>query len=751
MARSTIKVCSYNCRGLKIHRNNNSVCNFNVETILQSYDVVLLQETLLFKEELPLLNNFNELFHGTGEAACSLSDNKRSGRPYGGVCVLWRKSIESVITELKFSLDWLVGINIKTNNSNITILCVYLPYCSAENEDDFLSKLSTIYDIITDTECENILVAGDFNANVKYPSSSFGRILIDFCEDSGLSLTTLECLPSESYTYVSESWQTTSWLDHLVCSHNIKDCISNLRIDYELCMNDHLPFGFEIQIGSVPLVDDSFVPTPTVKWGKLNPNQTFSYTCNSFNFLNSVYIPVNAVYCRSSNCSHSSHKIQLLKYYNDICNALLSAARPLQTIRRKHGRSRPGWNTFVRDAHLESKAASKAWCDGGRPRRGVLLDNKKRAHSKFKSAVRYIKRHEDKLKASSLAEKLLKGNPKEFWSDIQRSNGARSIQSANIGDITGESNIANFWGERYREQFNCLPPHVPFIIEPIQSVYDDSIVFTATEIYEAILSMRKDISDGPDQLHPEHLRMADVSLLHHLAYCFTSLTVHGGLPSEFMDLTISPIIKNKKGKISDPDNYRPIAKATVLSKVLETVLLEKMGPFLRTSDNQFGYKKGLSTDTCVLALKETIAKYKDKQSNVFVSFLDASRAFDRVCYPVLFKILHRRGVPIPLLRVLFFWYTNQEMKAKWGSSFSNKFRVSNGVKQGGVLSPFLFSCYLDDLSSRLESLNVGCLIGGMKVNHLCYADDIALIAPSTKGLQTLLDAASDMAKSYLST
>ena len=109
--------------------------------------------------------------------------------------------------------------------------------------------------------------------------------------------------------------------------------------------------------------------------------------------------------------------------------------------------------------------------------------------------------------------------------------------------------------------------------------------------------MRKDISDGPDQLHPEHLRMADVSLLHHLAYCFTSLTVHGGLPSEFMDLTISPIIKNKKGKISDPDNYRPIAKATVLSKVLETVLLEKMGPFLRTSDNQFGYKKGLSTDT----------------------------------------------------------------------------------------------------------------------------------------------------------
>ena len=84
-----------------------------------------------------------------------------------------------------------------------------------------------------------------------------------------------------------------------------------------------------------------------------------------------------------------------------------------------------------------------------------------------------------------------------------------------------------------------------------------------------------------------------------------------------------------------------------------------------------------------------------------------------------------------------------------GGSLSHRFRVSNGVKQGGILSPFLFNCYLDDLSSRLNEVNVGCLIGGRKVNHLFYADDIALIAPSTKGLQSLLDTCADYAIPYL--
>ena len=133
-----------------------------------------------------------------------------------------------------------------------------------------------------------------------------------------------------------------------------------------------------------------------------------------------------------------------------------------------------------------------------------------------------------------------------------------------------------------------------------------------------------------------------------------------------MHLITSTIVKNKKGKIADPNNYRPIAKANIMSKVLENILLEKISPFITSSENQFGYKSDLGTDSCVMVLKEVIAKYHCKNTNVFVAYLDASRAFDRISYPVLFKVLHGRGVPLSLLGLLYFWYLNQEMAAKWG-------------------------------------------------------------------------------------
>ena len=79
------------------------------------------------------------------------------------------------------------------------------------------------------------------------------------------------------------------------------------------------------------------------------------------------------------------------------------------------------------------------------------------------------------------------------------------------------------------------------------------------------------------------------------------------------------------------------------------------------------------------------------------------------------------------------------MRAKWGPTVSASFSVRNGVKQGGILSPFLFNVYLDGLSVKLNETDVGCLIGGKKINHIMYADDIVLLAPSSKGLQTLLN------------
>jgi len=71
------------------------------------------------------------------------------------------------------------------------------------------------------------------------------------------------------------------------------------------------------------------------------------------------------------------------------------------------------------------------------------------------------------------------------------------------------------------------------------------------------------------------------------------------------------------------------------------------------------------------------------------------------------------------------------MQIKWGKNFSEPqepqpFHVSNGVRQGAVLSPYLFAVYLDDLSNELNNIKAGCYIGEVLLNHLMFADDICV-------------------------
>ena len=79
---------------------------------------------------------------------------------------------------------------------------------------------------------------------------------------------------------------------------------------------------------------------------------------------------------------------------------------------------------------------------------------------------------------------------------------------------------------------------------------------------------------------------------------------------------------------------------------------------------------------------------------------------------------------------------------------SSVFTVSNGVRQGGVLSPYLFNLYMDGLSEMLNTCRTGCYSGVSKVNHLMYADDLVLLSPCKIGLSRLLRCCDDYAVSH---
>jgi len=177
----------------------------------------------------------------------------------------------------------------------------------------------------------------------------------------------------------------------------------------------------------------------------------------------------------------------------------------------------------------------------------------------------------------------------------------------------------------------------------------------------------------------------------------------------------------------------------VVSKLLEHFILSSVVPFLGTTDNQFGFKAGHSTDQCTFLLKQTASYFVTHGSSVKAVFLDASKAFDRVLHMKLFEKLIQRKVPMCFVHLLKHWYKEQMMQIKWGKNFSEPLHVSNGARQRGVPSPYLIAVYLDDLSNELNNIKAGCYIGEVLLNHLMFADDICVFCPSARWLQQILD------------
>ena len=257
---------------------------------------------------------------------------------------------------------------------------------------------------------------------------------------------------------------------------------------------------------------------------------------------------------------------------------------------------------------------------------------------------------------------------------------------------------------------NCWPIKVIHCYHVFTTYYYYFERFTPTEIGDAISSLKNGKSSGVDQLFAEHVKNADKRVTVLLSLLFNACVIHGFLPVGLMETVIVPIIKNARENISSKDNYRPIALTNTLSKIIEKLILARCSSSLQTTENQFGFKSNSSTDLSVFSLKQVIDYYKVNGSPVHLCFLDASKAFDRVPHSILFSKPVERRVPHIVIRMLAYWYTSQTFVIRWNNMLSDPFTVSNGVRQGSILSPTLFSIYLDSLSVKLSASGVGCTI-----------------------------------------
>ena len=147
-------------------------------------------------------------------------------------------------------------------------------------------------------------------------------------------------------------------------------------------------------------------------------------------------------------------------------------------------------------------------------------------------------------------------------------------------------------------------------------------------------------------------------------------------------------------------------------------------------------------------VSETVDYYINRRGSVYMLALDATKAFDRVDFVKLFSLLLDRNVNPLYIRLLFNMYLDQKIRVNFNSGTSDYFKVSNGVKQGGVLSPVLFSCYINGLIDQLQKCQLGCYVGNLYTGCVAYADDIVLLSPTVDSLRGQIKVAEEFAKEH---